>query len=109
MVAIILLVAMKLRIISLLLPLVSATVIAWAGPGDNLGTVTTISGRSYLDCRIIQVDPDGLVFSHKTGMAKVLFSALPEEQRARLGYDPEEAANHANEPAEKKRRAHEQR
>jgi len=97
---------MKLRIIPAALSLLVAGVLAAAPKSsDSLGTITTSLGRSYQDCRVCQVDPDGVIFSHEKGIAKVLFGELPESLRKKLGYDEQKAADYAKEQAEKKRRA----
>ena len=107
-VIIILLVTMKLRIIPATLSfLATGLLIAAPGSSDSIGTITTSLGRSYQECRVCQVDPDGVIFAHQKGIAKVLFGELPEALRAKLGYDAQKAADYAKEQAEKKRRAQE--
>lgn len=97
---------MKLRIIPATLSLLLTGFLSAApGSSDSLGTITTSLGRSYNDCRVCQIDPDGVIFAHQKGIAKVLFGELPETLRTKLGYDAQKASEYAKEQAEKKRRA----
>lgn len=65
---------------------------AWtAVASEMVGTITTLRGRSYHECRISQVHPDGVSFFHAKGAAKVLFSDLPEPLRKKFGHNPERA------------------
>lgn len=110
MVAIISLVAMKLRFISATLcSLVAGLLVAAPASSDSITSITTNLGRSYQNCRVCQVDPDGVIIAHQKGMAKLLFSELPDSLRSKLGYDAQKAADHVKEVAESKRRAQELR
>jgi len=55
------------------------------------GTLTTTSGKTFEAVAIKRVDPDGLSILHKDGVAKVLFTDLSEELRAKFGYDAQKA------------------
>jgi hypothetical protein len=50
-------------------------------------TIETAQGKTYERCKIMKRDPDGVLFSHSKGVAKVLFSDLSEPMRNALGYD----------------------
>jgi hypothetical protein len=65
--------------------------------------IVTNRGKVYEECRIFQVDPDGVMISHKHGGAKLLFAELPEETAIRLGYHPEKAQAYEKERAENMR------
>ncbi|MCE9520191.1 MAG: hypothetical protein K8R87_11655 [Verrucomicrobia bacterium] len=97
---------MKLRIISTSLCFLITGLIS-ASPVSNepLGTITTSLGRSYQNCRVCQVDPDGVIFAHQRGIAKVLFGEIPEQLRSKLGFDEQKATDYAKDQSEKKRRA----
>src|SRR5262245_61831266 len=102
---------MKLRIISAALPLMLGGVLH-AAPlfeGGPIGNITTNLGHTYQDCRVRQVDPDGVIFVHRMGIAKILFDEIPEPMRGKLGYDAQKAADYAKDQAEKRRRAMELR
>ncbi len=71
--------------------------------------ITTLTGKTYRDCEIVRVHPDGVSFTHATGAAKVLFEDLPAEWRARLGYDPVKAEAWKREQEEKRKLAEEAR
>jgi hypothetical protein len=101
---------MKPRIISAALScLATGLLVAAPAPSDSVGTITTSFGRSYENCRVCQVDPDGVVFVHQKGVAKILFAELAEPLRTKLGYDAQKASDYVKEKAEKKQRAQELR
>jgi hypothetical protein len=58
----------------------------------KIDAITTLSGKTYRQCSIVRVYPDGVSFTHAKGAAKVLFTDLPSSWRSRLGYDPKKAA-----------------
>lgn len=63
-----------------------------APPAPLVGDLTTLGGKTYEGVALKRVDPDGLLIVHKDGVTKVLFIDLPEEMRARYGYDSKKAA-----------------
>lgn len=66
-------------------------------------TITTLFGRTYHECQIIRVHPDGVSFTHSRGAAKVLFDDLPQGLRTRFGYDARKADAFEREIAERRR------
>lgn len=56
-------------------------------PREALKGLSTKSGKTYHDVRVVKVDPNGLLFRHRTGSAKVPFSQLSVEIRAHYGYN----------------------
>jgi hypothetical protein len=75
---------------------------ASTSPMDALGTITTLQGKTYLNCQLLKVEPDGITFNHSEGIAKVLFVYLSPDIQKRFGFDPEKTA--AMEEAEAKYR-----
>lgn len=67
--------------------------LAQAAPEQELEVIHTLHGKSYRQCKIMQRDADGVAFSHVKGIARVLFSDLPESLRIELGYDSGAAAD----------------
>ena len=65
--------------------------------------ITSLKGKTYYQCEIVQVHPDGVAFTHANGAAKVLFTDLPQTWRDRLGYDPQKAKAYEREQAEMQR------
>lgn len=57
--------------------LVSAVLVAGALPA-RADDVTTRSGTTFRDVRMVRVDPDGVTWEHATGMVKVDFGDLPD-------------------------------
>lgn len=93
---------------ALLLALLLALTPAAAAP-KNYGTITSRSGKSFYDCKIVRVYPDGVGFTHKNGAAKLAFKELPASLQREFRYDPKAAAAYKREQeaarkAEEKRR-----
>jgi len=64
-------------------------------------SITTNAGKTYKNVRVFQVDPDGVMFSHQNGGAKVLFGELPIDIQTKLGYSADKEAAYKKEHAEK--------
>lgn len=84
-----------------LLLLFAALGCASAAPLEKL---TTLSGKSFRQCEIKRVQPDGITFTHATGAAKILFTDLSPEWRSKFGYSPAKAAAWKEEQEAEKRR-----
>lgn len=78
-----------------------------AAPVQRIENFSTIRGKTYRDVSIVQVDPDGISFTHANGAGRVLFADLPSDTRSRLGYDPRKAEAFAKEQAEKRQKERE--
>jgi hypothetical protein len=72
-------------------------------------TIETAQGKTYLKCRILKRDPDGVSFLHSKGAAKVLFADLTESMRNALGYDARKAAAYEKERADARKEAEQAR
>lgn len=66
---------------------------------EEVKTITTLRGRSFHQCRVSQVHPDGVSFFHAKGAAKVLFTELPESMKKKFGYNAKRAEEHQREVA----------
>lgn len=69
---------------------------------ETVAKISTLTGRTYRDCKIVNVHPDGVSFTHANGAAKVLFMDLSPEWRTRLGYDPVKAAAYQQEQEQRR-------
>ena len=58
---------------------------------DAQGTITTLDGRTFQNCKILKVEADGITFSHDDGITKVLFPLLRPETQKKYGYSPQQA------------------
>jgi hypothetical protein len=58
-------------------------------------TITTLRGKTFRDCKIAQVHPDGISFTHRSGAAKILFTDLPASLHSKYGYDRKKADAYA--------------
>ncbi|WP_397382324.1 hypothetical protein [Prosthecobacter sp.] len=65
----------------------------------NYGTITTRDGRSFYECRVLHIYPDGVSFAHKNGAAKIPFAELPENLRSEFRYDPKAETEYQKEQA----------
>ncbi|MGH9592721.1 MAG: hypothetical protein ACRD5L_06495 [Bryobacteraceae bacterium] len=60
--------------------------------GENIGTVTTLSGQTFENCQLLKVEPDGITFNHTEGITKVLYRNLSLDLQKRFGVDPQSTA-----------------
>ena len=79
-----------------------------AADGASLSFIKTKSGKVYTNCRVFKTDPDGVIISHQSGGAKLLFSDLPDDMKEQLGYDAAKEAKYEADRAEAKRREREE-
>lgn len=90
--------------------LISATLLLACFATTTLAdTITTSRGKTYLDCRVKKVDPDGISFSHRDGAAKILFTDLPSAMREKYGYNAKKADAYANKVAEQRKESEKRR
>lgn len=87
------------RLLTYLLLWTAAASLAQAAP---IAKITTLTGKTYRQCQIVRVHPDGVSFRHADGAAKVLFTDLSKEWRTRLGYNADKAAAYQQELADKR-------
>ncbi len=73
------------------------------------GTITTLRGKTYRDCHIAQIHPDGISFTHREGAAKILFTDLPRATRDQYGYDPKKASAYSKKITEQRKVAEKNR
>jgi outer membrane murein-binding lipoprotein Lpp len=69
----------------------AATAAAAASHSASLGTIKTLDGKTYTNCKVLKVEQDGVTFSHDDGITKILFPLLPPEVQKMFDYDPEKA------------------
>jgi hypothetical protein len=63
---------------------------------NNLGSITTLDGRTFQNCKVLKVESDGVTFSHDEGITKILYPFLPPSLQKQFGYDPQQAAANAD-------------
>ena len=61
-------------------------------PTNDLGTITTLTGKTFLNCQLLKVKVDGIVVSHSEGITEIVYGSLPPELQKKFGYDPHQAA-----------------
>ncbi len=64
----------------------SAAVSATAGESGTL-TISTVTGQTYQNCRVLKAYPHALAFAHSRGIAQVTFTQLAPEWREKYHYD----------------------
>jgi hypothetical protein len=69
----------------------NAAATAAVSNSNNLGTITTLDGRTFQNCKVLKVEADGVTFSHDDGITKVLFPLLPPAVQKQFDYDPQKA------------------
>lgn len=62
---------------------------------QTFAELRTEKGRTFVNAKVIAVEPDGLRLQHETGVSKVAFWELPEGVRKNYPHDPEKAAQYA--------------
>lgn len=70
--------------------------------------ITTKRGEKFASVSVSRVEPDGVVFTHATGIIKIPFSELPEEYQKRFGNNKAKAEEFAAGVEEKRRALFEQ-
>ena len=53
-----------------------------------MGTIATLDGKNYQNCKLLKVDADGITVDHTEGITKIAFGLLPPDLQKRFGYDP---------------------
>jgi len=71
--------------------------------------ITTSKGKTYINARITQIEPDGISLIHAGGIAKIPFWELTEDIQKKYGYDPVKATEYHKKSlmAQAERRRHE--
>jgi hypothetical protein len=69
--------------------------VSLANQATNRVDITTISGQEFKNCKITQVEPDGITVFYAKGVAKISFTNLPDECRTKYGYDPQKAEDYS--------------
>ena len=57
-------------------------------PTNNLGTITTLDGKTFQNCLLLKFEADGIVVNHSEGITKIMYGLLPPEMQQKFGYDP---------------------
>jgi hypothetical protein len=66
-------------------------------------TIVTTKGEKFKDAKITRAEPDGLVVTHSSGVAKIPFTDLSPDLQKKYHYDAKEAQRFAAETGEKQR------
>ena len=58
-----------------------------AQPGNKMGTIATLDGKTFENCLLLKVEADGIVVNHSEGIMKIEYGFLPPDLQKRFGYD----------------------
>jgi hypothetical protein len=83
---------MKKASLLILSAILTISPVCLAGEEKALTTITTLNGQTFHRVEVLKHDPDGLMFRHAKGIAKIPFADLSEEIQTRFNYKPETAA-----------------
>ncbi|MBB5036515.1 hypothetical protein [Prosthecobacter dejongeii] len=83
-------------------PLLIVLIAVASAQAETLEKISTLRGKTYRQCEIVKVHPDGVSFTHANGAAKILFTDLSQEWRTRLGYDPAKAKAYQRDQEERR-------
>ena len=102
------------RLAALAAALIFCAMSGFAAP-VRFEALTTATGKTYTDVRVVQILKDSILIEHASGSGKVSLDSLSDEQLRRLGLVPDEvhkrleAAKQQQEAAEAARRAEAQK
>jgi len=83
---------MKKVFLLILSAILTINLVRAEGEEAPLTAITTVNGQTFQRVEVLKHDPDGLMFRHAKGIAKIPFADLPAEIQTRYGYKPEAAA-----------------
>lgn len=82
-----------------------AFVIVLLGSGNVVALdVATVSGTTYKNCKILEIEADRIRVMHATGVTSIDFEDLPEQIRIKYRYDPVKAAETRRQRIEKEKK-----
>ena len=62
---------------------------------EKIPEIKTTSGKTYRDVRVTKVTPGEISIMHESGVARIPMKDLPDDLKAKFGYDPVKAEAHA--------------
>ena len=65
---------------------------ATAPPTNSLGTITTLDGKTYQNCQLLNVKTNSIVINYADGITEVPYNMMSRDLQKRFGYDPHQAA-----------------
>ena len=61
---------------------------------EKIPEIKTTTGKTYHDVRVTNVTPAEISIMHESGVARIPMKDLPDDLKAKFGYDPEKAEAH---------------
>jgi len=65
-------------------------------PPASIGDITDNGGKTYFNCMLVKIEPDGLNVLHQAGAAKLLFTDLSPDLQKKYHYNPTKDAIYRN-------------
>jgi hypothetical protein len=62
-----------------------------AANSASIGNITTLDNHTYINCKVLKVEQDGVTFSHDEGITKIPYPMMPPDIQAKFGYSPQQA------------------
>ena len=62
-----------------------------AANSASIGNITTLDNHTYMNCKVLKVEQDGVTFSHDEGITKIPYPMMPPDVQAKFGYTPQQA------------------
>ena len=71
------------------------------GEDEKIPEIKTVSGKTYRDVRVTKVTPSEISVIHESGAGRIPLKDLPDDLKAKFGYDPAKAAEFQKQAAAK--------
>jgi hypothetical protein len=65
---------------------------AAATPIEDLGTFTTIDGKTYQEAELLKIESTDIVISSSDGITQVEYAVMPPDMQRKFGWDPQKSA-----------------
>jgi hypothetical protein len=63
------------------------------GSIEDLGTFTTIDGKTYQDAKLLKIEATDIVISSSDVITQVEYAMMPADMQKRFGWDPQKSAD----------------
>ena len=60
---------------------------------EDLGTFTTITGKTYQDSKLLKIEATDIVISCTDGITQVAYAILPPDLQRKFGWDPQKSSD----------------
>ncbi len=64
-----------------------------SAPIEDLGTFTTITGKTYQDAKLLKIEATDIVISDTDGITQVSYAVMPADMQKKFGWDPQKSTS----------------